>query len=276
MANVWIFQSNPEKYNLRDELSNPTCKEANWNIRRYQNKIKKGDIALLWISDKTGKNRGIYAIVEIISNPQHRNVSPTARWVTSNDIEPKEWMVDYRYKSKFKQPLLESEIKKMSGLSNLSIIQNHNGTNFAVTKAEWDILSKEIEKRGLDGISEIEQDILSDIDEFEEEKIAREGKIINYYGKRYERNLENQLSAIEHHGLRCSVCGFDFSQTYGDRGQGFVEIHHIKPICTFEHEIEVNPKTDLVPVCANCHRMIHRKSDNVLSIEEMKRIVNQI
>jgi 5-methylcytosine-specific restriction protein A len=37
--------------------------------------------------------------------------------------------------------------------------------------------------------------------------------------------------------------------------------------------VEINPETDLIPVCANCHRMIHRRHDEVLSIEELKAII---
>jgi len=148
LRNYWIFQSNPEIYNICDELNDPNQKEARWNVSRYYHKIKKGDFALHWIADKTGKNRGIHAIVEIISEPQLRKVSPAERWVKSKDKIPKEWMVDYRYKSKFQTPLLESEIKKIPGLSDLSIVQNHRRINFPVTKTEWEILQKEIKKRG--------------------------------------------------------------------------------------------------------------------------------
>lgn len=42
-----------------------------------------------------------------------------------------------------------------------------------------------------------------------------------------------------------------------------------------KEEVEINPETDLVPVCANCHRMIHRRKDDVLTIEELKSIVEQ-
>jgi 5-methylcytosine-specific restriction enzyme A len=52
-------------------------------------------------------------------------------------------------------------------------------------------------------------------------------------------------------------------------------VHHVKPLSTIKEEVEINPETDLVPVCANCHRMIHRRKDDVLTIEELKSIVEQ-
>ena len=33
---------------------------------------------------------------------------------------------------------------------------------------------------------------------------------------------------------------------------------------------------NLIPVCANCHRMIHRKRDNSLSYDEMKEILGRV
>lgn len=57
------------------------------------------------------------------------------------------------------------------------------------------------------------------------------------------------------------------------RGKRFTEVHHVKPLSTLEEATEINPKEDLVPVCSNCHRMIHRKKDDVLSVEELKGIL---
>lgn len=122
---------------------------------------------------------------------------------------------------------------------------------------------------------EIRRDI--DSEEAEENKEntgCNEGKTKYSYGKKYERNPENRKKAIEIHGATCKICGFDFEKTYGDRGKGYIEIHHINPLSQVDSEHPVNPKTDLIPVCSNCHRMIHRKKENVLSISEIKTMVN--
>lgn len=118
------------------------------------------------------------------------------------------------------------------------------------------------------------ESIASDIDservENQDLQPLREGGVKEYYGKRYERSAENRRRAIEIHGYECAVCGFDFSKVYGHRGKGFIEVHHIKPLSTVQEEAEVNPDTDLIPVCANCHRMIHRDSNDVLTVDELK------
>ena len=90
------------------------------------------------------------------------------------------------------------------------------------------------------------------------------------YTTRYERNPKLRREAINIHGTICAVCGFDFYKRYGEIGKDYIEIHHIKPLFEIGESIEMNPQTDLIPVCSNCHRMIHRKRNEVMSIEKLK------
>ncbi len=110
--------------------------------------------------------------------------------------------------------------------------------------------------------------------EQEEEQGPRaEGAVKVYYGKRYERDPKNRSRAIEIHGEKCVVCGFDFGRVYGARGIGFIEVHHNKPLHTVDGEHVVDPETDLMPVCANCHRMLHRRKDDVLTVQDLKALL---
>lgn len=99
-----------------------------------------------------------------------------------------------------------------------------------------------------------------------------EGKKIESYATRYERDSNNRLNAIRIHGTKCMACGFDFEEVYGELGKGFIEVHHIKPLSTLNEEIVINPATDLICLCSNCHRMIHR-GKNLLSLEELRLII---
>lgn len=98
----------------------------------------------------------------------------------------------------------------------------------------------------------------------------REGRRIAHYGARYERKPALRLAAIRLHGLTCMGCGFNFEQWYGERGRDYIEVHHCKPLC--EGEQEVDPRTDLVVLCANCHAMVHADPNPTLSVEELKKI----
>lgn len=101
-----------------------------------------------------------------------------------------------------------------------------------------------------------------------------EGKSYVQYGIKYERNQALRNEAIKIHGTTCKVCGFDFKAKYGELGEGFIEIHHLKPMFSINREIKVNPQKDLVPLCSNCHKMIHRNAKQPLTIKELTQIVS--
>jgi 5-methylcytosine-specific restriction protein A len=100
-----------------------------------------------------------------------------------------------------------------------------------------------------------------------------EGKKTGYYTTKYERSSANRNEAIRIHGTSCNICGFDYEAVYGELGAGYIEVHHIKPLSTLDEETVVNPETDLISVCANCHRMLHRFKNYIVSVEELKNIV---
>lgn len=87
---------------------------------------------------------------------------------------------------------------------------------------------------------------------------------------KYERNRSARDKCIELKGCRCAVCGLDFEEKYGTIGKGFIHIHHIVPISTIGKEYNLDIEKDLVPVCPNCHYMLHKKPDGVYSIDELK------
>ncbi len=88
---------------------------------------------------------------------------------------------------------------------------------------------------------------------------------------RIERMPSLRWSALQIHGYNCMVCGFNFEEAYGKWGKGFIEVHHVRPLFQAKEEKTLtNPETDLAVVCANCHRMIHRKRECVLTLEELK------
>lgn len=88
---------------------------------------------------------------------------------------------------------------------------------------------------------------------------------------RYERDPRNRAAAIAIHGSSCLVCGFDFGAEYGDIADGFIHIHHLTPVSQMGTNYMVNPRTDLVPLCPNCHAAAHRRNPP-LSIDELKEV----
>lgn len=85
----------------------------------------------------------------------------------------------------------------------------------------------------------------------------------------YERNSKARRTCIDRYGAKCMACEFDFSEFYGSIGEGFIHVHHIKPLAAVGQEYEIDPIQDLQPVCPNCHAMIHKRNPPY-TIEEIK------
>ncbi len=85
---------------------------------------------------------------------------------------------------------------------------------------------------------------------------------------RYERNRFNRAACIEIHGDSCKACGFNFGDIFGELGKGFIHVHHRIPVSQIGENYKINPVTDLVPLCPNCHSMVHRKTPP-LNVEEL-------
>lgn len=91
---------------------------------------------------------------------------------------------------------------------------------------------------------------------------------------KYERNPINRELCLYLKGYKCSVCGFDFEETYGDIGKEFIEVHHAVMVSTMGENYHVDINNDLFPVCPNCHAMLHKKFPPY-TVNEMKEIINK-
>lgn len=88
----------------------------------------------------------------------------------------------------------------------------------------------------------------------------------------YERNRAARQKCIERFGTTCQICEFNFEDNFGDIGSEFIHVHHKIDISTIGQEYSINPITDLIPVCPNCHSMLHKKKP-AYSVEELKSII---
>ena len=105
---------------------------------------------------------------------------------------------------------------------------------------------------------------------------VKEGRVIYKLHKYRERdpklNKKKKEKYFKKYGkLDCEVCKFDFYEVYGQLGEGVMECHHKVPLSEIAGETITSIK-DLALVCANCHRMLHRKIDT-LSIEELRNLI---
>ncbi|MGW4771965.1 HNH endonuclease [Nocardia sp. NPDC004278] len=112
-------------------------------------------------------------------------------------------------------------------------------------------------------------------DDEQDEPGAREGRLLKrwHYARERDRGLRTRkINAFfkENGRVFCEVCKFDFEKVYGSRGEKFAECHHIVPLHV-SGETNTMPE-DMIVLCSNCHRMIHRKSP-WLTPDELRALV---
>lgn len=105
-------------------------------------------------------------------------------------------------------------------------------------------------------------------------KTYREGAVKVVVVNAYEGSPQARQACIEFHGARCLACGFDFEATYGELGRGFVHVHHLVPLAARGEAYELDPVKHLIPVCPNCHSMLHRASPP-LTVFELQRLLER-
>ncbi|MEA2099621.1 MAG: HNH endonuclease [Campylobacterota bacterium] len=132
------------------------------------------------------------------------------------------------------------------------------------------------------GKAHINRNKPQEIEIFDENLLIYEGMENITSSKKYKRSKLLRDKAIKHFTdengrIKCKVCDFDFEEFYGEHGKAYIEIHHQKPVFQFDGDDMKQTITqalkNLIPVCANCHRMIHRSRENSLSCDDMKKIV---
>lgn len=125
----------------------------------------------------------------------------------------------------------------------------------------------------LDGLRAAEEEPLPGTETLTEDE-KKKFKVRNVTHERFETALRQDPAHIKEvkqiRGYRCEVCSLQFDERYGDVGQGFIEAHHLIPLATLD---PANPPAfsvdDFAVLCANCHRMLHRRTP-VITPDELK------
>ncbi|BCW66092.1 hypothetical protein NicSoilB4_08550 [Arthrobacter sp. NicSoilB4] len=100
-----------------------------------------------------------------------------------------------------------------------------------------------------------------------------EGAVTRVEVNRYERSPEARRACIAHYGSSCAACGFSFEQKYGEIGKDFIHVHHVVPVSQLGSSYELDPISDLIPLCANCHAMAHQGVGTPRTVAELRRII---
>lgn len=106
--------------------------------------------------------------------------------------------------------------------------------------------------------------------ELDEESGFVEGAKKQVLVNAFERDPKARNACLAKYGYSCVVCSMNFAARYGEIGKGFIHVHHKKPLAARRQEYKVVPTRDLVPVCPNCHAMLHAQNPP-LSVDDLKK-----
>lgn len=148
---------------------------------------------------------------------------------------------------------------------NVSRKQKHNNKLFHKNKTSLYSLLE------FDKYADYDENEINDVTNSLES--SSEGTMKKVYTSVYERDPKLRKEALRRHGLTCFACGFNFEQVYGEYAKGYIHIHHTQPLFENEGKKRKGIVEDLVPVCANCHSVIHRRRNETKSINEIKEMI---
>ena len=165
--------------------------------------------------------------------------------------------------------LVKWDLSDGAGNINLAIEKLNQVFDFELSYFETELTAwKEDPARKIRPMPHSQQELIRNTDL--PEILYIEGAQKQILSNQYERNPRARARCIAVHGSACAVCGFDFGLVFGEEFSGKIEVHHKKPISEIGGSYVVDPVNDLIPVCPNCHMMLHSKPDGVYSIEELK------
>ena len=101
-----------------------------------------------------------------------------------------------------------------------------------------------------------------------------EGKMLEVSQTRYERSTNNRKICLDIHGYQCKICTIDFGEKYPGIGHEFIHVHHVKQLSLQDEEVRLNPAKDLIPVCPNCHAMLHKRNP-AIKPEELRDLITK-
>ena len=271
----WTFFCNPAKWEI-DEFLKEEIEFDTYTISSYHKDfIKKGHWGIIRVGkDKRTKQKlngkprlqsGIYAIVKVISDPAISPSNSLKNWTNEDEGSKERYRVKIQYvKSLLDTPILLEQLNLNESEYDPYLIKGQMASTMPLNPLAF--------KKILTLLENLESNVSETYPEENETLGLMEGKQIKSITNRYERNPLARELCLNHYGYDCSVCGFNFLKTYGEIGENFIHVHHLNEISQVGKEYKINPITDLRPVCANCHSMLHKKKP-AHTIEELKSLM---
>ena len=121
----WILQGNPKIYDTSGALDAGTIDR--WRVKRYLNRISRGDEFALWVS---GPGGGVVAMGAVTEPPEH-DTDPDPFWVDSDDGAKPAWRIGIRISRQLTTPVQRTELQADPGFAGSAIIRMAGTTSAA-------------------------------------------------------------------------------------------------------------------------------------------------
>ncbi|NRA43893.1 MAG: EVE domain-containing protein [Oligoflexales bacterium] len=142
----WLMKSEPEVFSM-DDLSKvprePWDGVRNYQARNFMKSMKKGDLAFFYHSNC--KPPGIAGLMTIAKTayPDYTAWDPNSPYFDekSSEENPRWFMVDVKYKKRFKELITLDELKQEKKLADLPLVRKGNRLSIMpVTAQQWDYI----------------------------------------------------------------------------------------------------------------------------------------
>ncbi|SDC10151.1 HNH endonuclease [Acinetobacter boissieri] len=267
MAN-WLITCNYQTFNLEkayDELS-----EIYWknDVTNTDKGFQVGDIVYIYITAPISKIVYQFKVIEHTPNDKY----PSAQllfWKNLTDL--KQYRGNFSVFKKLKKvdnkTLTRQSLIEQNYIKNSDTLQGLRTDRGKSQDHDISVLLNYITSQFNDEMIDFDYPDEANLNDKKFPEGAKQIVQVN----RYERNPEARSKCIQHYGLSCQICKMEFAKTYGAFAQGFIHVHHITPLHKISDEYEVDPINDLIPVCPNCHAMLHKTINGTpMTIEKLK------
>lgn len=257
-VSYWILPSNNAKYRINDYLTESDI--LDWS---QHNNFSEGDIAFLYCSSPDSCLRYMFRIIRT-DLTSSESIDDRVYW-----SDPKDYDAAIK-NNRFIRLKLISQLPDTDDRLSIQVLKRIGIKSFQGVSILKDQTAIDAILNVFNINCDFDSDLFDSSSSFYYEGTKRQVTVNSY-----ERDPKARKQCIKIHGTTCAVCGIDFEKQYGELGRGFIHVHHVVPIHTIGKDYKVNPDTDLIPVCPNCHAMLHRGLNNgARTIDELKLIMS--
>jgi 5-methylcytosine-specific restriction endonuclease McrA len=262
----WIFQGNPTRYDIDRYIGEYSY--IYWRCPKFRDEVKVGDRCMIW---RSGHNSGGIAIGKIVEAPvsseevRFPDCLGKELWASGEGSDEGIVVGIEVLESRLDEEdgfLPRSTLKEDPLLANSTLILSPQATVFRLYSDEAEALFR------LWGSPD------APLDQTVPEAFEGARRLRQHYARERNRAIiehkKEQFRKAHQGRVFCEICGFEFAKEYPTNlGTGFIEVHHIEPLSSAGSDRRTRLE-DLMLLCANCHRMVHRSKAVAENLAELK------